>query len=129
MTENHGIVNVHSNVSGPQAAGPFASAEQTVNQPSGWPTPDAEALAEAVRNLRDALVRLRAEDPQALDEADAGSAELQLRGIAELATTPAPSHEVLKRRLGLIKGALGEASALTTALAVLETAVRKLIGI
>lgn len=133
MAENSGIQNFHSVVNGPQAAGPFATADQTVNQstaaPTGWPSPDAAALAEAAETLRGELARLRSEQPQAVSDVDAATAEIALRDVKDIAAQSAPNHPVLHRRIHTITEALSEASALTTTLAMLETAVRKLIGL
>lgn len=132
MTEYNGIQNVASVVNGPQAAGPCAHAEQTVAAPpatAGPPSPAATALAEAAEALRAELARLRAQRPRSVSEVDAATAEIALLDIKNLAALPAPDRRVLRRRIRTVIDALGEVSALTTTLTVLEAAVRKLIGL
>lgn len=147
IQNNSGIQNFGSVVNGPQAAGPNARAEQTVNQgpekPEERPSPEMAALAEAVAQLRAQLAQLRAEqadggsggndgtggDGGGVPDADAQTAEIALQDLEKTARQPDPDHKVLKRRVRTIVDALGEASTLATALTVLETAVRKLIGL
>lgn len=157
MPENSGIQNFGSVVNGPQAAGRDAHAEQTVNQsqhqsPNQSPATDDDqsplqaALAQAVEELRAQLAQLRAQQLDSgngtgdggtgdgsggggVPDADAQTAEIALQDLAKTARQPAPDHNVLKRRVRTIVDALSEASTLATALTVLETAVRKLIGL
>lgn len=159
MPENSGIQNFGSVVNGPQAAGRNAHAEQTVNQnQSQSPATDDDqsslqaALVQAVEELRAQLAQLRAQqadggsstgdggsadgsgggdggDSGGVPDADAQTAEIALQDLAKTALQPAPDHNVLKRRVRTIVDALSEASTLATALTVLETAVRKLIGL
>lgn len=148
MPENSGIQNFGSVVNGPQAAGPNAHAEQGVNQSPEQAgerlSPETAALTQAVTELRAQLARLRAEQPDGgsgdgggsggsggggVPDADAQTAEIALQDLEKTARQPNPDHNVLKRRIRTIVDALGEASTLATALTVLETAVRKLIGL
>jgi hypothetical protein len=149
VPENNGIQNFGSVVNGPQAAGRDAHAEQTVNQAPAAADDQSSAqaaLAQAVEELRAQLAQLRAEQAEggsggdgggggssssssSVPDADAQTAEIALRDLEKTALQPAPDHNVLKRRVRTIVDALGEASTLATALTVLETAVRKLIGL
>jgi hypothetical protein len=137
MAENNAIQNFSSMINGPQAVGPCAHAEQTVEVPAAAaattgppaPSPDAAALAEAVDALRAELARLRAQRPRSVPDVDAATAEVALLDIKEIAAGPAPDRRVLRRRIRTVIDALGEVSALTTTLTVLEAAVRKLIGL
>lgn len=134
MAGNSGIQNYASVVNGPQAAGPRAHAEQTLaaTAPAATgaaPSPDAAALADAVEALRAELARLRAQRPRSVSEADAATAEIALLDLKDIAVRPAPDRRVLRRRIRTVIDVLGEVSALTTSLTVLEAAVRKLIGL
>jgi hypothetical protein len=134
MVENSGIQNFSSVVNGPQAAGPCAHADQTLEAPAqaatgGPPSPDAAALADAVEALRTELARLRAQRPRSVSDVDAATAEIALLDLKDIATRPAPDRRVLRRRIRIVIDALGEVSALTSSLTVLEAAVRKLIGL
>jgi hypothetical protein len=133
VTGNSGIQNFDSNISGVQAAGPGAAANQHIQhgQPSAapWPSPAAEALAAVVEALRADLGRLRAEQPQSLSAGDAADAEEAMTQIVAMAAAPEPDPRGLRRRIKTIIDAVGQATVLTTALTVLTAAVEKLIGL
>lgn len=133
IPNNSGIQNFSSTVNGPQAAGPFARADQLVDEstamPAAWPSPDAAALAEAVEALRAELASLRAQHPHVVSDVDAATAEIALRDVKDIAARQEPNRHALHQRVRTIAAALRDATTLTTALAVLETTVRKLVGL
>ena len=133
MTDNSGIQNFNSPVSGVQAAGAGASASQHIQygQPLAPdnPAPEAAALATALEALRAELAQLRAAQPDAVSDGDAVDAQDAMNQIEQMAATPEPDHRRLRRRLTAITDALGQVTALATAVAMLEAAAQKLFGL
>jgi hypothetical protein len=126
---NYGIQNNTSMVNAPQAAGPFASAQQQVNHVSGAADATGTGLAEAVEKLGQELSWLRTHEPQTVSTDNANTAESSLHELAVIADQPTPaSRHALRRHIRAISTALAETSALATALAALETAVHKLMS-
>lgn len=127
--DNYGIQNKDSVVAAPQAAGPFASAQQQVNGAADA-SAAAAVLAEAVETVREDLARLRVREPATVSADAAAEAEGGLQELAVMAKQPdTANRRALTRHVHTVSTAIGSASALATALATLEEAVRKLIGL
>ncbi|GAA2792422.1 hypothetical protein RMN57_33890 [Kitasatospora sp. CM 4170] len=117
-----------STVHGPVAGGQGATVRIIIGGPPAAGPAGPDGLRAAAEQLRAALARIRAEQPDTVAPEDAEDADAALAEILAETDRERPREGVLRRRVGTVVDALRTATLLAAAVAGLESAFAALLG-